>query len=1140
MKLRTLTIHNIASIAEATIDFTSAPLGDSELFLITGETGSGKSTILDAICLALYAGTPRMRNIKSAGKIKDYNKEMSITDTCQLMRRHTDKAFAQLTFRGNDGNEYEAEWSIEKKRTNLTRRWRLTNLTHPEASPDEGNGSGSSKDTQIHNAIQTAIGLDFEQFCRTTMLAQGEFTRFLNSDDKEKAAILEKVTGTEIYSRIGARVFEIMSQHKQEWESANEKTKGVKTLTPEETEEKNRQIQTLENESAEKKTLIQAETDKAGWIEQEQRLNTELQTAEANYKKAQETTESDEHKRKNLIVSLWDATTEPRTWLNEQTRAKQTIANNQLTLKEYQKTFMALLRGKAFLDNETADIGRQLDEVRQQLETEKEKASVYANAQTITAHLNTVINARNEIADRLQTIKSKEELISGSLAPEHQKLTAEAGKARSELQELQDKETAISKELQDMQLPVVRQQRDDSNRLLSNLTIAQERIQTWVEKRERYEADGQEINKRQADIEKLKQQITNHAPKVEQALKTKEEREQTLKKQKETVEDFAKTLRTRLQIGDTCPICGQRVAASIPHEDEWQKLYEEAQEAFDTAQKEYNSLQLQLNQWQAEQKTQQAALATLILNHEKDNSAAEAERKAVEKCRECALPEEILNNPQQLITAIKAIQETEHDRIQSLQTQIKQGEAKENELKTARLNAENKRNELQKKEQEVAAAQEKIDSAQTQIKNAESVIASKNKDIEKSQTEAEKYLSVVPWQTDWRTDTGTFVRELTADAKLYSANVSKSQSLSPLLVNKQMEQGQADDAIEFIRQLMPEWETQTNDVPCHIEKLTEQFNSLRTDIATSAEMLKQAETLVDTDSRKIRSFLESHTGITAEQLYDLNGYSAERIQMLRQTIENENAAVGEKKALYEKARQAVAEHALKRPQLAEDDTLETVRERTALLDRQLQQLMENKVTLCQELKKDEEDKRNLQEYIDDAKRKEADYLRWSRLNTLIGDKDGTKFRRIAQSYILANLTESANAYMQRLTNRYTLHSVPGTLVITVEDAYQGYVSRPTSTISGGESFLVSLALALALSDIGRNLRVETLFIDEGFGTLSGEPLQKAIDTLQSLRKHAGRQVGIISHIEEVRERIPVQIQVSRVSDNSAGTINITG
>ncbi len=144
----------------------------------------------------------------------------------------------------------------------------------------------------------------------------------------------------------------------------------------------------------------------------------------------------------------------------------------------------------------------------------------------------------------------------------------------------------------------------------------------------------------------------------------------------------------------------------------------------------------------------------------------------------------------------------------------------------------------------------------------------------------------------------------------------------------------------------------------------------------------------------------------------------------------------------------------------------------------------------------------------------------------------------SQSYVLTSLIHSANSYIKTLTDRYTLQVTPGTFIISIEDAYQGFVSRAASTISGGESFLVSLSLALALSDIGQTLSVDTLFIDEGFGTLSGVPLQNAINTLRSLHIKAGRHVGIRSHVEELQERIPVQIQVNQEGNNSCSKIKI--
>ena len=191
MKIQKLVIHNIASIEDATIDFSATPLVDSDVFLITGETGSGKSTILDAICLALYKSTPRLENTRMQGAVADAGKDVQISDPVQLLRENTGEGFVNLTFEGSNGIPYEAEWSVARARNKPTgrlqgKKWTLKDLH---------SGTMYTKDAEIADEISRAVKLTFEQFCRTTMLAQGEFTRFLNSKDEEKAEILEMITG---------------------------------------------------------------------------------------------------------------------------------------------------------------------------------------------------------------------------------------------------------------------------------------------------------------------------------------------------------------------------------------------------------------------------------------------------------------------------------------------------------------------------------------------------------------------------------------------------------------------------------------------------------------------------------------------------------------------------------------------------------------------------------------------------------------------------------------------------------------------------------------------------------------------------------------------------------------------------------
>jgi exonuclease SbcC len=163
---------------------------------------------------------------------------------------------------------------------------------------------------------------------------------------------------------------------------------------------------------------------------------------------------------------------------------------------------------------------------------------------------------------------------------------------------------------------------------------------------------------------------------------------------------------------------------------------------------------------------------------------------------------------------------------------------------------------------------------------------------------------------------------------------------------------------------------------------------------------------------------------------------------------------------------------------------------------------------------------------------------WRLLRELIGSADGAKFRKIAQSITLDLLIRHANRHMLQLSDRYSILREPPSvdskgkrkddeLGLIVEDHYQADAQRPMASLSGGESFLASLALALGLSDLAsRSVRIETLFIDEGFGTLDPETLDVALTALEGLRE-GNKSVGIISHVEALKERIATQIVVKK-------------
>ncbi|MFS2519890.1 AAA family ATPase [Bacteroides xylanisolvens] len=163
--------------------------------------------------------------------------------------------------------------------------------------------------------------------------------------------------------------------------------------------------------------------------------------------------------------------------------------------------------------------------------------------------------------------------------------------------------------------------------------------------------------------------------------------------------------------------------------------------------------------------------------------------------------------------------------------------------------------------------------------------------------------------------------------------------------------------------------------------------------------------------------------------------------------------------------------------------------------------------------------------------------RWAKLNKLIGSADGAKFKVIAQSYTLNLLLLHANKHLSYLSKRYKLQQVPDTLALQVIDCDMCDEIRTVYSLSGGESFLISLALALGLSSLSsNNLKVESLFIDEGFGSLDAESLRTAMEALEQLQMQ-GRKIGVISHVQEMSERISVQVQVhKKVNGKSVLTV----
>lgn len=1127
MKIQKLTIHNIASIEDAVIDFGKEPFADCEVFLITGKTGSGKSTILDAICLALYADTPRLLNTKMEGKMVDAEREVKVDDPRQLMRRNTAEAFVALLFEGSNGVGYEATWAVNRayKRINgsiKTKSWQLKNLD---------TGLTLTKDAEIKDEIKAAVGLDFSQFCRTTMLAQGEFTRFLNSRDDDKARILEKITGVDIYSKIGAKVFELTRMRQQEWESAQQMVEGIHTLSDQEIAEREEVIASYNRLLDENKAAMEHEKTKLLWIKTEEELADKMKHAREEMVVAEGVTGSEDFKRKDITVKEWNATVEARMWMmNMQDAAsRQEVINSRLT--NIKGDFTGLIEGRECLVQENGRMEEELKAIDTMLADKKSKISVYDNCQIIVSLLTSLADARESIAREKDKISRENKLLADELMPALEKANGELAAAAADLKRQEEQMEACEKNAASLNLPVLRQRRDEAKELLIRIKTAEERIEYLHKERLRVEDTGQRLAKKLAEIETMKSQLPDMDKAIENAGKERDIRKEVYEMQSDSVDKFAKTLRLRLHKGDICPVCRQKINGEIPHEDELLSLITPLKADYEKAEKEYARLTNEKIRLEARISSDTDIYKRARKTLDEDTSVSVAHGQVVISCKACGI--EWSDNAANELVAQKMRTKTEQD---ELDKKIAEGDILEKEIKTLRKALDERRKIVEHRKRIVNGSEKAIEECKARINTSKALVNAKMADSEMATEKLDALITTDEWKNDWNKEPKDFAAALTVEAGEYNNGMKRKQTLTVQYEKANDTCRRVDEIIGTIKAVVPAWEDIKTDEAVGIDNIISKANDIYSAVTMALSELNAAKDAYCRNRSSLDGFLNQHTHFDIQRLKELNLIPNAEIAAMNAYIDKVRRNLFDKKTLLDYVTSQQSKHIEEKPELIEDETKEALALRMAEMERRAVEIGEKKGGITFELQKDRENKLKMGDLIRNVEEKHAVYQKWSRLNQLIGDSSGSRFRKIAQSYVLTSLIHSANAYMKTLSDRYTLKVVPGTFVISIVDAYQGYVSRAASTISGGESFLVSLSLALALSDIGQQWQVDTLFIDEGFGTLSGEPLQKAIETLRSLHSKSGRHVGIISHVEELQERIPVQIQLLQEGNSSSSKV----
>ena len=1129
MRLKKLKIHNIASIEDAEIDFEATPLSDSELFLITGKTGSGKSTILDAICLALYASTPRLESTRIQGSVKDGEQEVCVDDARQLLRKGKGEGYVLLDFIGTDRIPYQAEWSVRRAYAKPDGRlqpkeWILRDLS---------TNVSYNKDSDIKPLMANAIGLSFEQFCRTTMLAQGEFTRFLNSDDKDKAAILEKITGVSVYSEIGAAIYDITSKKGDDLELA---MRGQESIVLPSDEEINALNDTVAN-AKEQQAIIEAKSNsisaKLTWLEQFAAVLAKISESQEAVREAKDKAESDEYMENSRTVADWNASATARENVVALSQMMREKARLEGCIAEQKRRYQALLNAAEWEKEQLQTLKDGFREIQDQLSAFAEHRDLYLNEQTVSASLMALYNAFTRMAsetDKLQeAIKKQKELT--DVKEGLQNTYNAAVHSFNEASECLSSAEAL---LEAFGLQAYRTKASDLNQRKLDLADAAGKSGILNRTLESF----YEAQKLQAEVQERLSALIEERKILSERLAeseiAKNVAEKICKKLERSVDDWAKAVRAQLSVDDECPVCRSKIM-SLPAEDEMDQVYavaykeyEDAKAAYDAVQGDLNKVSADIKAFENQLKSAQAAVQRLSEKVESDMASLNSSLEKVG----LALTEGIDQELDSLIADTESL-------IESNAAMIKEGEG----LETA---AARKREELEHARSVKDMTLEALNTAELNVRTVTQTIATIEALITEQkdacdQASAQIEASVAGFDgidIDWKSDPKSYAKELKRLAGAYLDLCDKVRVVEQKVQNKQTNY---DDLIGVIGQIavsMPEWADVMPESKVSMPGTQQKANEVLAESNAYKGQLADKIGEIAESERVIREFLESQSSIDKERLVYLSTITVQQIATLNEILEQTRTAIAAANRALDEHMKTYNDLQESKPDLADDDTQESLKAEVALCAEQIGDLGAAKGAAEQKLLQIAKDQEKLDAYKDQVAELRAEYDKWARMCAYFGDSKGAKFRKIAQSYILANLIRAANVYMNTLTDRYTLTVEPGEFVIMVEDSYQGFAKRAASTISGGESFLVSLSLALALSDIGHTLAVDILFIDEGFGTLSGDPLTKAINTLRTLHRKSGRKVGIISHVEELKDKVPVQIRVEQEGNCSKSTIKV--